>query len=210
MVDLGSDNNLSELAVWHKYTNKEKYYNHTIAVRSNTTSIWTQLRETTHQEINTGTATSIIDTSEQESSAGIRYSIYQNYPMENSTITPGKYYIIPLNNLQNKALVDSNGTLNYTYTFRGLENQQWDISINSNNTYKIVNKETKRAISINNQNVILEDINENNANENWNIVGSKSGYYHIKSQNKYLSTTGSVIYTSNSELTGFKFIKIPE
>ena len=154
VLDLGADYALSEIAVWHKYSDGRAYNNHTISVKSSSGS-YTYLKNVA--------VSGVTQSSEKETVVGYHYTPWQPFPT--SEIASGNYYI--MSTAQNNAALNSakSGDLNVnTINFTASRLQKWtveEVDINSTllsgaikaeysgrKLYKIFDAENKHALQI--------------------------------------------------------------
>ena len=133
VLDLGGTYELSEIGVWHYFSDKRSYYNHTVSVSTNN-STYTDLKKTAS-----------ITTSEKESYIGYRYSAWQ--PNTTTTLPNGNYYIFSTTSTNNVLTSQSNKNV-VTETFQGKKLQKWTIEqVDINSTY-VQNKSTHSGKTI--------------------------------------------------------------
>lgn len=161
-LDLGANYTLSEVAVWHYYSDGRAYKNHTLSVKSSSESSYTVIKDTA----------AVTQYSEKESIVGYHYTPWQIEPTE--TIPTGNYYIISA--MQNNASLTSANARNTsqpnvtTQNFFASRLQKWTVEpVDINTTglsqtiksayagkqlYKIFESENKHALQV--QNVAAE------------------------------------------------------
>lgn len=187
-VDLGSLQNLDEIAVWHQSRAQSKnwsFINHTLSVSSDN-STWKEIKTKSSDSSSTGALGEI------ETSYGVRFNTFHADAL--GEIPEGDYYIFSANS-DKKVLTsyDESGTIFGRYDFfTGETNQIWHVykqaDATGNTYYRIINRSNNLALEVSDSSAdagVLIDLynnNINNTSQNWNINPLGNGYYTITSQ----------------------------
>lgn len=186
VLDLGGTYELSEIGIWHYFSDKRSYYHHTVSVSTNN-STYTDLKKTAS-----------IATSEKESYIGYRYSAWQ--PNTTTTLPNGNYYIFSTTSTNNVLTSQSNKNV-VTETFQGKKLQKWTIEqVDINSTYvqnksthsgktiyKIYDSERINALQLeegtaeSGENVVAQAQYRGYEWDLWEIIPLGNGNYQIKS-----------------------------
>lgn len=187
-IDLGSPQNLDEIAVWHQSRNQGKnwnFKNHTLSVSSDN-STWKEIKAKSSDT----SATGILG--EMETSYGVRYNTFHADAL--GEIPEGDYYLFNANSdKQILTSYEESGTVvGRMDFFTGETNQIWHVykqaDASGNTYYRIVNRSNNLALEVSDGSadtgvlIDLYDNNINNTSQNWNIVPLGNGYYTIVSQ----------------------------
>ena len=186
-IDLGSVQELDEIAVWHQSGAQDKrwnFKNHTLAVSSDY-STWQTIRSTSSDNNSVGIL------GETETSNGVRYNTF--YVDAQSEMPEGDYYILSANsdNLALTSVKESDTHFAKMDYFTGETSQMWHVykqkDAAGNTYYRIVDTSTELALQVSDDSPdpgILIDLYENNAYntaQNWNILPLGTGYYTVVS-----------------------------
>ena len=183
---MGGTYELSEIGIWHYFSDKRSYYNHTVSVSTNN-STYTDLKKTAS-----------IATSEKESPIGYHYSAWQ--PNTTTTLPNGNYYIFSTTSTNNVLTSQSNKNV-VTETFQGKKLQKWTIEqVDINSTYvqnksthsgktiyKIYDSERINALQLeegtaeSGENVVAQAQYRGYEWDLWEIIPLGNGNYQIKS-----------------------------
>lgn len=189
-VQLKSNTNLDEIAIWHYYEDSRSYKSETIEVwNDSSTNKHTILRkEYDKDKIN-----------EKETPNGIRYSIF--LPDSIDSLPDGNYYIFPSSSI-NKVVTKTSSDFSLRLFKSNDSNiQKWYIS-KVNSYYRIIDSKTNKAIGVNGTGTSLT-FNTNNpgdATQNWTIVPLGNGYYQIQTANKYNGTYKYLTGANSSDI----------
>lgn len=203
-IDLGTLQNLDEIAVWHYFiTDNRQYYDHTLSVSSDNAT-WVSLKSTSSESGNGNTARA----SERETATGFHYSAWQ--PDSTAELPDGNYYIFSTL-AENRVLTaqDSktlaSGSANVTLElFNATNLQTWTIKKVDDTYYSIIETENNHSLQVSdgtgdpNVNVNAAGTYEAKDWELWRIIPLGNGNYRLQPKTSVLGNTESYLSTSEN------------
>lgn len=176
VVDLGSIQDLDEVAVWHRYGDSNYTTEHSLAVSSDNSS-WRYLRNKSTDTSATGKQ------NEVETSDGIRYNVFQYDVL--GEIPEGDYFIFSADG-SNKVLTakdEGSSIIVDMELFTGNDNQVWRV-YKSGTRYHIENAEHQKVMNAPNgvgSLITLQESSSYTNTQNVAITPLNNGYYTLSS-----------------------------